>query len=100
MQVRRVAAAAPTGLSFEIPDLLLLQAWAYYHDLRLDIELDCCIEDDEYEEMVALVTRATGFRRWMVWRSAQGIVVQPMVGRPMLFDSIADGLEVLIRAEN
>jgi len=85
-----------TGLSFEVADLMLAQAWADFHELRMEIELDCAAGLDEYEEMVGLFARHTGFRRWMVWRSCDGIVVQPMVGRAMLFDSVAEALEDLI----
>lgn len=86
----------PTGLAFEVPDLLLMQSWAEFHDLRMAVELDCCTEDEEYEEMIALFSRSRGFRRWTVWRSRDGIVVQPMVGRRMLFEHVAEGLEQLI----
>jgi hypothetical protein len=62
----------------------------------LEVELDCSTEGDEYEEVVGLFARRTGFRRWRIWRSCDGIVAQPMVGRPMMFDSVAEALEVLI----
>jgi hypothetical protein len=32
----------------------------------------------------------------MLWRSCDGIAVQPAMGRMMLFDSMADALEILI----
>ena len=51
---------------------------------------------DEYEELLALYDRDCAFRRWMIWRSGDGIVVQPMMGRTMLFDTMADALEILI----
>ncbi len=90
----------PTGLSFDVPDLMLMQAWSEFHELRMEVELDCCIEGDEYEEMVALFTLASGFRRWMIWRSCDGIIVQPMVGRPMLFDKLTEALDLLIPARD
>jgi hypothetical protein len=96
MQIPRAFVKAPTGLSFEIPDLLLLLAWSDYHDLRMAIELDVYLEDEEYEELLALYDRNCAFRRWMLWRSCDGIAVQPAMGRMMLFDSMADALEILI----
>jgi hypothetical protein len=96
VQLRRASVRMSTGLSFEVCDLLLAKAWADFHDLRMEVELDCAADGEEYEEMVGLFARQTGFRRWMVWRSCDGIVVQPMVGRPMLFDSLAEALEGLI----
>jgi len=100
MQLRRTSVALPTGLSFDVPDLLLVQAWAEYHDLRLAVELDVCAEGEDYEEVLGLFAQPSGSRRWMIWRSCDGIVVQPMVGRPMLFDAVAEALEVLIPARD
>jgi hypothetical protein len=88
----------PTGLAFEVPDLLLAQAWADFHNLRMVIELDGCIEGDEYEEVLALYPPRGAFRRWMIWRSVSGIVVQPMMGRTQHYNTVVDALEQLIRA--
>jgi hypothetical protein len=96
VELRRTPARMPTGLSFDIPDLLMLRGWADFHDLRMAIELDVCAEDDVYEELLALYEKDRAFRRWMIWRSCDGIVVQPAMGRTMLFDLMEDALEVLI----
>ena len=100
MQLPRVTIKTPTGLSFAIPDLLMVQAWADFHDLAVAIELDAAADGDEYEEIIGLSHIRSTFRRWMIWRSCDGIVVQPLMGRPMLFDSMADALELLIPARN
>lgn len=100
MQVPRTFSRLPTGLAFDIPDLLMLQAWADFHELRMAIELDVCADGDEYEELLGLYDRTRAFRRWMVWRSCDGIVVQPAMGHMMLFDAMADALEALIPAHN
>ncbi len=96
MQLRRASVALPTGLSFDVPDLLLVRAWADFHELRMEVELDHSAGGDEYEEMIGLFARLTGFRRWMIWRSCDGVMVQPMMGRPMIFDQLSDALETLI----
>lgn len=96
MQLRRASVRMPTGLSFDVSDLMLAQAWADFHELRLQVDLDVFAGGDEYEEMLGVFGRLTGFRRWSVWRSCDGIVAQPMVGRPMLFDTLSEALEVLI----
>ncbi|HEY0181704.1 MAG TPA: hypothetical protein VGC09_02755 [Rhodopila sp.] len=100
MQLRRMTVKAPTGLSFDIPDLLMLRAWVDFHDLRMVIELDVCAEAEEYEELLALYDRTCAFRRWMLWRSCDGIVVQPAMGRTKLFDTMSDALEILIPARD
>jgi hypothetical protein len=96
MQLPRTSVATPTGIAFDIPDLVMLQGWSDYHDLRMTIELDVWAENDEYEELLGLYDRSSAFRRWMIWRSCDGIVVQPTMGRTMLFDCMADVLDVLI----
>jgi hypothetical protein len=100
MQLPRTTVKLPTGLSFEIPDLMMLQGWSDFHDLRLAIELDVCADGDEYEELLGLYDKDRAFRRWMIWRSGDGIVVQPTMGRTMLFDCMADALDILIPARD
>jgi hypothetical protein len=100
VQIPRTTTQAPTGLSFDIPDLLMVQAWADFHNLRMEIELDAATESEEYEELIGLHYGTSEYRRWMIWRSCDGIVVQPMMGRPMLFDTMAVALEVLIPAQD
>jgi hypothetical protein len=100
VQLPRTTVKTPTGLSFDIPELLMLQSWADFHDLRLAIDLDVCAEGDEYEELLGLYDKHRAFRRWVMWRSCDGIVVQPAMGHMMLFDYMADALEILIPARD
>ncbi len=92
--------ARPTGLAFNVSDLLMLGAWAEFHHLRMTIDLDITTETEEFEEIVNILDVGADYRRWMIWRSADGIVVQPRLGRPMLFDAMADALELLIPASD
>jgi hypothetical protein len=96
VQLPQTFVKTPTGLSFDVPDLLLLQGWADFHDLRMTIELDLCVEDEEYEEMLGLYDADRAFRRWMIWRSSDAIVVQPAMGRRMNFEHLDDALATLI----
>ncbi len=100
MQLPRAFVRSPTGFSFEIPDLLMLGGWAEFHELRMVIDLDVCADGDEYEEFVGIYDRGCAFRRWMIWRSCDGIVVQPAMGHPRLFDCMAEALEILIPARD
>ena len=88
----------PMGLAFDVADLLMVQGWSEYHDLRMVVELDYTAEGEEYEEVVALYPPHSAFRRWMMWRGVSDIVVQPMMGRAARFASVADALETLIPA--
>jgi len=86
----------PTGLAFEIGDLVLLKGWADFHGLQMVVELDHCVEGDEYEEVVAFYANKSRLRRWILWRSAEAVVVQPLIGRSMRFGCVADAIESLV----
>ncbi len=100
MPLPLASAPLPAGLSFAVPDLLILQAWSDFHALRMTIELDVCAGGDEYEEIVGLYDKDRAFRRWTVWRSAGAIVVQPAMGRQRRFDTMAEALDRLIPAKD
>lgn len=88
----------PAGFAFELADLVMAQSWSEFHDLRMVVELDYCAEGEEYEEVLAFYPPNSAFRRWMIWRGVRGIVVQPMMGRAVSFQSVAEALERLIPA--
>jgi hypothetical protein len=88
----------PMGLAFELSDLVMVQGWSEYHDLRMVVELDYSAEGEEYEEVLALYPHDSSFRRWMMWRGTGEIVVQPMMGRALHFASVAEALDHLIPA--
>src|SRR5262245_17730498 len=100
MQPQPVSPNAPMGLAFEIADLLLLQAWADFHNMNMVVELDHCVEGEEYEEVVAFYARDSRLRRWIIWRAAAAIVVQPLIGRGCRFSSVSEALENLIPARS
>jgi hypothetical protein len=89
-------AIMPMGIAFELADLLLVQGWAEFHELRMVVELDYSAEGEEYEEVISLYPQDSAFRRWMMWRGVGEIVVQPMMGRALRFAAVADALESLI----
>jgi len=88
----------PKGLAFEIPDLMLLQGWAEFHNVQMIVELDHCVEGEEYEEVVAFYSPDSRLRRWIMWRAATEVVVQPLIGRGCRFATVAEALESLIPA--
>jgi hypothetical protein len=100
VQLPRTSMQTPTGLSFDVPDLMMVQAWADYHNLRMGIDLGATSDSDEFEEMLRLSYGTSEHPRWTMWRSADGIVVQPTMGRPMMFDRMSVALEVLIPASD
>jgi hypothetical protein len=97
MELLRIAADPPIGLAFEIADLMLLQGWAKFHDIRMVVELDHWVEGEEYEEVVAFYAKDSSLRRGILWRSAKDIVVQPLIGRTCRFGSVAGALDSMFK---
>jgi hypothetical protein len=96
MEMPKLTPRVPTGFAFEIADLMLLQGWAEFHDVQMVVELDHCVEGEEYEEVVAFYGNESAIRRWILWRSASEIVVQPLIGRGSRFKTVADALDSLM----
>jgi hypothetical protein len=87
------SAATPQGLAFEIPDLLLAQAFAASCGLRVVVETNHHTDCEEFEEVLALYHAERGACRCLVWRSADDVAVQPMPGRRRRFASLSEALE-------
>ena len=56
------------------------------------IELDWHVDQVEYEEVVTLRLPDRPIPHWLLWRTLDGIVLQPMVGRARRFACITDVL--------
>ena len=87
--------AVPTGLAFELSDLVLLRDWAVSHGVRMVIELDHYGFDGDYEEMIAIFERGSHLRRWLLWRTVDGIIVQPLIGRNVRCFDVTEAIEML-----
>ena len=70
MEMPLLTPKVPTGFAFEIADLMLLQGWAEFHDVQMVVELDHCVEGEEYEEVVAFYAKDSAIRRWILWRGS------------------------------
>jgi len=88
--------ATLVGIAFDTDDLALVQAWADVHGMRMAVELDHCVDGREYEEIVVIYSKSSRLRRWNLWRSWEGVVVQPFIGRSMRFASVTDAIEALL----
>jgi hypothetical protein len=51
----------------------------------------------DYEEMVAIFDRDSHLRRWLLWRTLDGIIVQPLIGRNIRCFDAAEAIEILSR---
>lgn len=83
------------GFSFELPDLIMLLAWSEFHDIEMVIELDHCVEGEEYEEVIAFHAKFGALRRWIMWCTKREVVVQPLIGKPRRFCTVSEAMEVL-----
>jgi hypothetical protein len=86
---------ALVGFAFDVADLVLLQAWADLYGMRMVVELDQSVDGREHEEIVAIYSKDSGRRRWSLWRSSDGVVVQPIIGRSARFSTVTDAAQNL-----
>jgi hypothetical protein len=94
--VAAISSSLPKGLAFEIVDLLLVRSWADLNDLRMMVLLDHGTESEEYEEAIAFRTVVNPFYRLIMWRNADAVFVQPLVGRRRRYCSVAEALESVL----
>jgi hypothetical protein len=87
--------AALQAICFEVPELLLVTAWAEFHNLRMTIELDWSAEGIAYEEVITLQVPERRGPPWVLWRTCESVVLQPMAGRPRRFETISDALQAI-----
>jgi hypothetical protein len=87
----------PEGLAFEIADLVLVRHWADHHDFRMVVRLDHgAAVDEEYEEVIAFQNKVSPFYRLIIWRHAEAVFVQPLIGRRKRYGSIVEALRSLL----
>jgi hypothetical protein len=85
------------GLSFDIPDLILIKDRSTAHDLRMVVRLDYGSDVEEYEEVLAFYSGTSTEWRWMMWRNASAVFVRTMDGRSRRYRSAAQAIEALVR---
>jgi hypothetical protein len=88
--------SVPKGLAFEIADLILTSGWAAFHDVPMAVCLDHGAEDEEYEEVIAFRTEKSPLCRLIIWRNADAVFIQPLLGKTQRHGSVAEALESLL----
>lgn len=83
------------GLSFSIADLTLIAAWSEACGLRMMVQLDHGLESDEFEEVVILCGETRTVNRHFMWRDANTVFVQPLIGRTRRYASAAEAIAAL-----
>jgi hypothetical protein len=85
------------GLSFDIPDLILIEDRFTAHNLRMVVRLDYGSDVEEYEEVLAFYFGTSPQWRWMMWRNASAVFVRSIDGRSRRYRSAAHAIEALVR---
>ncbi len=96
MSDRNILYPYPKGLAFDIPDLQMLQHWAADQGMRMVVELDHCVEGEEYEEVLAFYEDGNSLRYWTMWRAADHFVVMPMNGPAWRFARLPELIAELL----
>jgi hypothetical protein len=84
-----------TGCAFEIQDHWLMIEWAKCHDHRAVVRLDHGVASEEYEEVVELLFGVRNRCRFIIWRTVDAVFVQPLIGRKVLYASVAEALAAI-----
>jgi hypothetical protein len=99
MRAAKCLAKVLKGLSFDIPDLILIKDRSAAHDLRMVVQLDYGSDVEEYEEVLAFYSGASPHWHWMMWRNASAVFVRSIDGRSGRYRSAARAIEALVRKE-
>ncbi len=83
------------GLCFGIAELILIESWSEANGLRMVVRLDHGSDTEEYEEVLALHVGTSNLCRWIFWRDANAVFLQPLIGRPRRYGSVAEAFEAL-----
>jgi hypothetical protein len=87
------------GLSFDIPDLILIRDRSMADDLRMVVRLDYRSDVEEYEEVLAFYSGTNPEWRWMMWRNASAVFVRSIDGRGRRYETAGHAIEALLRKQ-
>ena len=83
------------GLSFSVAELVLIKAWSAANCLTMVVRLDHGSEVEEYEEVLAFHQGKSPLCRWIMWRNATTVFIQPLIGRTQSYGSVAEAFEAI-----
>jgi hypothetical protein len=93
MPVIQLPAKTLRGLSFSLPELILIASWSEANRLCMVVRLDHGSDCEDYEEVVAFHLGDSPLCRWIMWRSAKIVFIQPLIGRTQRYASVAEAFE-------
>jgi hypothetical protein len=95
MAVVQLPAKVPEGLSFTIAELILIKGWSEARSIRMVVRLDHGSDLEDYEEVLAFHLGSSPLCQWIMWRDANVVLVQPLIGRTKRYFSVAEAVEAL-----
>ena len=95
MPVVQLPPKALKGLSFSVAELVLVHSWSEANGLRMVVRLDHGSDAEEYEEVLALHLGDSPLCRWIMWRDAHHVIIQPLIGRAQRYRSAAEAFEAV-----
>jgi hypothetical protein len=95
MPVIQLPAKTLKGLSFSVPELVLIASWSEANGLRMVVRLDHGSDAEDYEEVLAFHLGDSPLCRWIMWRSAGAVFIQPLIGRTQCYISVAEAFEAM-----
>jgi hypothetical protein len=96
MPVIRCPSKTLRGLSFDLSELTLIRCWSQASSLRMVIRLDHGSDTEEFEEVLAFHVGDSATCCWIMWRDANAVFVQPLIGRIQGYGSVAEAFEALV----
>ena len=84
------------GLSFSVPELILIRNWSAANGLRMVVRLDHGSDAEDFEEVLAFHLGNSPLCRWIMWRGRQSVFIQPLIGRTQRRLSVAEAFESMV----
>src|SRR3954453_10614761 len=95
MDVIQLPVKTLRGLSFSVAELALIKSWSEANGLHMVVRLDHGSDVEDYEEVLAFHLGDSPLCRWIMWRDARTVFIQPLIGRTQRYLSVAEGFEAM-----
>jgi len=93
MPAIRLPSRALKGLSFSVPELVLIKNWSAANGLRMVVRLDHGSDAEDFEEVLAFHLGDSPLCPWIMWRGKRSVFIQPLIGRTQRYHSVAEAFE-------
>src|ERR1700709_2421294 len=95
MDVVQLPSKTLKGLSFSVAELTLIKSWSEANGLHMVVRLDHGSDVEDYEEVLAFHLGDSPLCRWIMWRNARTVFIQPLIGRKQCYGSAAEAFDAI-----